>query len=229
MRITLFHHIRTLGALPQPHDPLGALRLDIGNETDIATVVPTSAAPAAQPTRIAKLWTEYKKLRKKYSALHRRFEAVDQEVERRAGEVDPAIMYGEESNALGITDVGAPADSYIWPLYIEGALTRIEFAAKIGVEKVDKERPLYGEWRLVEGKEFKLTETQLARQQRFSEILEISRERTERIGRLRRELGWNELNDEMDAIAARQGDVECRILNTPGATPPRSHNQVLCK
>jgi hypothetical protein len=137
----------------------------------------------------------------------------------RAGDIDPAIIYGEESEALGINAIAAHSNDYILPIYIEGAITRIEFAAKLGVEKVDMERPFYGEERLLEDKEFTLTETQLARHQRLNEMLEISRERMAKIGKLRDEMGWNDLNEKMDKICGQQCDIAARILKTNSAAP----------
>lgn len=95
-----------------------------------ATAVPSVVPPALPtgPTKIERLWEERAALKRQYKDLHKALRNLDAEFARRMPAPHPSIVYSPESAADGLVPISPRLrENYIWPLYIEGALSRLKY------------------------------------------------------------------------------------------------------
>src|ERR1700719_1422552 len=92
---------------------------------------PTVEAPVPiGPTRIDQLWKQRQDAIREYGQLEKRLAELEAEVARQMPAPHPSILYGPEQEADGIkwpVEGRPPSDKFIWPLYIEGALDRVNY------------------------------------------------------------------------------------------------------
>jgi len=99
---TLFRYIRTLGALPQPNDPLGALSLDISSDDDgdceepVATTAPALVGDCTG--RPDPIFAAIERHRQAEAAFGRAFETTDQTTAGILAAEDKTDEFGEVSS-----------------------------------------------------------------------------------------------------------------------------------
>ena len=183
-----------------------------------AASMPAPASASASPSAIAKLWAKREKLVLEYRAAHKKLKKLEREALLRAGNPDPAILYSKANAALGLAFPGRKArnpnsrfGAYVWPGEIQREIGKLD--------------PTLAQMSALAGRPYKITKKQNAKREKLKAILEIARRYDTKVRSIEDELGCEEINENLEATVAAQGDIEIRILKTKST----SHSDLKCK
>ena len=122
----------------------------------------------------------------------------------------PSIMYGPEQEADGLKwpiEDRSPRDKFIWPLYIESALSSVKY----GVEGIVTLRTAEVIEKVAGGLP-KLSADQEALRDRLAARLKLSKQYMRKWRRVQAKVGVTALQDKMEKMTERQCAIEERIL-----------------
>jgi hypothetical protein len=196
-----------------------------------AAVAVVAAAPAALakqqptvmeapapigPTRIDQLWKERQATIREHGRLQKFLRKLEAEVEGKMPAPHLSILYGPEQEADGLKwplEDRPPSDKFIWPLYIEGALDRVNYdydgIVTVGVaEAIEK----------VAGGLPKLSVDKEALRDRLVARLKLSKQYMRKLRRVEAKVGVTALYDKMEKVVDRQAAIESRIVSAKPMT-----------
>lgn len=191
----------------------------IAKSTAAVAVAPATIAPAlalpkispalspapSEPTVIETLWRKRETLQSAYEKAEAEVRKLEQERDRRLGTPHPLIVYGPESERDGIAwAIRGNPDSYIYPHFIEGAITKVKFPCDGTYSAVQLMKRLSGPPKPLSARKAALLK-------RLKERLRLSQKYTARAQKITEEIGLKALYDKQEKITARQGDIELRI------------------
>jgi hypothetical protein len=178
-------------------------------------VVAEAPAPIG-PTQIDRLWKQRQDAIREDARLEKRMAELEAEVDRQMPAPHPSILYSPEQEADGLkwpVEGRPPSDKFIWPLYIEGALDRVncdyDGIVTVGVaEAIEK----------VAGGLPKLSADKEALRDRLVARLKLSKQYMRKWRRVQAKAGVTALYEKMDAATSYQGDLEERISRAKPVT-----------
>jgi len=128
----------------------------------------------------------------------------------------PSIMYGPEHEADGLKwpiEDRSPRDKFIWPLYIESALSSVKYGVE-GIVTLSTEEVI----EKVAGGLPKLSADQEALRDRLATRLKLSKQYMRKWRRVQAKVGVIALQDKMEKMTERQCAIEERLFTAKPVT-----------